>query len=135
MELGEIGRLLLHRLWTVLWGTLTVPVVFVLARQVGGSVRGAFLAAASLAITPLHVWESHFGTTDAPLLLFMTSSLVVSIGAAERPGWRRAVLAGLLTGFAAGTKYPGAFGAVPFVAAIAMAMYTGSCRPGRAPSG
>ncbi len=33
-----------------------------------------------------HVWESHFGTTDAPLLLFMTSSLVVSIGAAERPG-------------------------------------------------
>jgi hypothetical protein len=125
VELGEIGRLLVHRLWTVFWGTLTVPVVFMLARHVGGSVRGAFLAAALLAITPLHVWESHFGTTDAPLLLFMTSSLVVSIGAAERPTWRRAVLAGLLTGFATGTKYPGAFGAVPFVAAMAIAWYDG----------
>ena len=123
MELDEIGRLLVHRLWTVLWGTLTVPVVFVLARQVGGSVRGAFIAGALLAITPLHVWESHFGTTDAPLLLFMTSSLAVSIGAAEQPTWRRAILAGLLTGFATGTKYPGAFGVVPFAAAIAIALY------------
>ena len=123
VELGEIGRLLLHRLWTVFWGTLTVPVVFVLARRVGGSVRAAFLAAGLLAITPLHVWESHFGTTDAPLLLFMTSSLVVSIGAATNPSWQRAALAGLLTGFATGTKYPGAFGAVPFVAAMAVALY------------
>jgi hypothetical protein len=123
VDLDETGRLLLHRLWTVFWGTLTVPVVFVLARQVGGSIRGAFLAAAFLAITPLHVWESHFGTTDAPLLLFMTSSLVVSIGAAERPNWRRAVLAGLFAGFATGTKYPGAFGAVPFAAAVVIALY------------
>lgn len=123
VELDELGRLLLHRLWTVLWGTLTVPVVFVLARRVGGSIRGAFLAAAFLAITPLHAWESHFGTTDAPLLLFMTTSLVISIGAAERPTWQRALLAGLFTGFATGTKYPGAFGAVPFAAAIAIALY------------
>jgi Dolichyl-phosphate-mannose-protein mannosyltransferase len=123
VDLGEIGRLLLHRLWTVIWGTLTVPVVFVLAREVGGSVRGAFLAAALFAITPLHVWESHFGTTDAPLLLFMTASLVVSVGAAERPTWQRALLAGLLTGFATGTKYPGAFGTVPFVAAMAIARF------------
>ena len=123
LELDETGRLLLHRLWTVFWGTLTVPVVFVLARRVGGSIRGAFLAATFLAITPLHVWESHFGTTDAPLLLFMTSSLVVSIGVAEQPSWRRAILAGVFTGFATGTKYPGAFGAVPFAAALAIALY------------
>jgi 4-amino-4-deoxy-L-arabinose transferase-like glycosyltransferase len=123
VELGELGRLLLHRLWSVTWGTLTVPVVYLMARRLGGSVRGALLSALFLAITPLHVWESHFGTTDAPLLLWMMLSLYVSLGAAESPSSRRALVAGLFTGFATGTKYPGAFGAVPFVVALAIALY------------
>jgi hypothetical protein len=123
LELGELGRLLLHRIWSVVWGTLTVPVVYLLARRLGGTIRGAFLAALFLAITPLHVWESHFGTTDAPLLLWMTLSLYVSVGAVEAPSAGRAALAGLFTGFATGTKYPGAFGAVPFVVAMALALY------------
>jgi hypothetical protein len=123
IELDELGRLLLHRLWSVLWGTLTVPVVYLIARRVGGTVRGALLSAFFLAITPLHVWESHFGTTDAPLLLWMMLSLYVSLGAAESPTASRALLAGMFTGFATGTKYPGAFGAVPFVVAMAIALY------------
>jgi hypothetical protein len=131
--LDDATRLLTHRLWSVAWGTATVPLVYFIARRIGGSARGALLGAAFMAILPLNVWESHFGTTDAPLLFWMTASLYVSLGFAERPGWRPALVAGLLTGFAAGTKYPGAFGAVPFVAAAGVALYTGRLTGWRAP--
>jgi hypothetical protein len=125
IALAGVDRLLMHRAWSVFWGVATVPLVYHLARKLGGSRRAAFIAGAFMAITPLHVWECHFGTTDSPLLFWMTASLLASLAAYVRPTPRAAALAGALAGIAVGTKYPGAFASVPFAAAIALAARRG----------
>jgi 4-amino-4-deoxy-L-arabinose transferase-like glycosyltransferase len=121
VELVDFSRILMHRLWSVFWGVLTVALVFQIARQLGSSRRAALLATAFMAVAPLHVWETHFGTTDSPLLFWMAASVLVSLWAYDQPTPRLAALAGLLAGFAVGTKYPGAFVGVPFVVAMALA--------------
>jgi 4-amino-4-deoxy-L-arabinose transferase-like glycosyltransferase len=120
IQLSDFGRLMMHRSWSVAWGVGTVVLVYHLARRMGGSRRAGYLAAGLMAILPLHVWESHFGTTDAPLLFFMMASVLSSLLFYERPTWMRAALPGLFAGFAVGTKYPGAFPVFPFFAAVAL---------------
>jgi hypothetical protein len=125
VTLSDWDRLIMHRLWSVFWGVGTVVLVYHLARRLGQSRRTSFIGAGLMAILPLHVWESHFGTTDTPLLFWLMASFFVSVLAYEQPTWFRTVLAGVLTGFATGTKYPGAFGVVPFVTAVTLATREG----------
>jgi hypothetical protein len=95
-------------------GTATVWVVYrigsrTLDRRVG------LVAALFLALTHLHVRDSHFGVTDvAQTFLIMCSVLFISRIATE-PTRANYALAGIFAGLAMSTKYSGVFLAVPLL--------------------
>lgn len=62
-------------------------------------------AALLLAVAPLHVQHSHFATVDVPSTLFVALALGFAGLVARRGDWRDYVLAGAVSGLAAGTKY------------------------------
>lgn len=101
-------------------GALTLVVLFRLAQRVAGDTT-ALLAAAFLAVSLLHVRESHFAMTDVLMTLLLWTSLALVLRAAETAGQagsanRICALAGLAGGLAASTKYSAAAAAVAMVA-------------------
>ncbi|MBK7544976.1 MAG: DUF2029 domain-containing protein [Elusimicrobia bacterium] len=87
----------------------TVALVFRMGRRWAGAVAGT-LVATLLAVNPLHVRHSHYGTVDAlaVLLTFWTMARLAAFAMdRSRPG---AFQAGALVGLAAAVKYfPGIF--------------------------
>jgi 4-amino-4-deoxy-L-arabinose transferase-like glycosyltransferase len=97
------------RLVTAILGAATVPLVFLIARQIGGAKLGV-LAALLLALAPGVVQHSHFATVDVPATFFVTLCLWLSTRALREDGkiaWkiRQLLWAGLVAGLAAATKY------------------------------
>lgn len=113
------GHVLAGRALTALFGTATVPAVYVFARRLYGP--GVGLAAALfLAVAPLAVRDAHYVKLDVPVTLFAalalgTLALIVAEPdlAARRGPW---MLAGLFAGLAISTQYYAGVLAVPFVA-------------------
>jgi 4-amino-4-deoxy-L-arabinose transferase-like glycosyltransferase len=93
-------------------GLITVALVFALALTLYGqkSVTTALLAALLVAVSPYAVAYSASAFTDAPMLVFMTASVLAA--ARERPGW-----SGLLMGLSFASKPQGLL-YVPLVAGI-----------------
>ena len=101
------------------YGTLTILVVFFLARRLGGNAKGALLAALWMALLPLNVWESHVAVTDVMMTFWTLLALLASVRLFEDPCLRRAVWAGLCAGLATGSKYTAAIVCLaPFVALL-----------------
>ncbi len=95
-------------------GVGTVFVVYRLTRTLWDEAT-ALVAALFLALTFIHVRDSHFGTTDIAMtfLIVMSVSFLVR---AHLTGQRHLfALAGLAGGLATATKYNGVFLAAPFV--------------------
>ncbi len=80
--------------------------VYWLARQVSGHRQG-LVAAAFLAVFPLHVLHSHYATVDVTLALLTTLALLFAVCIYQKPTLRSYALAGLAAGLAASTKYSG----------------------------
>ncbi len=102
----EAGRLV-----AALLGTATVWLTYRLGKDLDSGVLG-LVAAAQLAVFPMHVRESHFTLTDVPTTAFVTLALYLAVRALrERTvsayGW-----AGCAAGLAAAAKYNGAVVAV-----------------------
>ena len=97
-------RILLARLTVTLLGVGSVALLYVVGRRALGPAAG-LLAAALLAVNLLHVQLSHLGVNDVPAAFFMVAALLPTIGLLERPSARGLLLAGLLGGLAAATKY------------------------------
>ncbi len=89
------------RLFSVLCGALTAPLIFLMARRVGMG-RGAVLAGILAALAPGHVQHSHFATVDVPATFFVTWCLYLTLRAEN---WKGLLGAALVAGLAAGTKY------------------------------
>jgi 4-amino-4-deoxy-L-arabinose transferase-like glycosyltransferase len=111
---------------TALLGTLTVLLVYVIGMR--WNRRVAALAAALMAVMPLHVRESHYVLTDVPLTFFVALTLLLSLRAHERPTLLHFCWAGAGAGLAMATKYPGAL--VLILPLIAVWM-TPTIRPSR----
>lgn len=88
---------------TALLGTLTILVVFLIARR--WSLRVAFVAAGIMAVFPPHVREAHFALTDTPVALLVALTLLASIRAAEAGTTRAVIWAGAAAGLAVSAKY------------------------------
>lgn len=103
-------------------GTLTVALLYVLARRLLGSTRGATLAAGLLAIDFLHIVQSRIAMLDVFLTLFVVASFTFVVldhgdhgdASRVRAGRRSGVLArpwllaaGLAAGAAVATKWNG----------------------------
>lgn len=96
-------------------GVATVLVVFRIGLRWGA--RHALLAAGLMAVMPLHVRYSHYVLTDTPLTFFVALTMLMSLGAHERPVVRAFVWAGAMAGLAAAIKYNGGLALImPLVA-------------------
>jgi hypothetical protein len=117
-HLTDVHRLLIGRAAVALAGTATIGVVFRIGRRVGGGTVG-LIAAFFLAVSVLHVRESHFAMTDALMTFLAMTALALllqgfdsfeSPAASAGPGqvWAAFAPAGLAAGLAASTKYTAA---------------------------
>ena len=118
--LEAFDQLLIDRLWSVLWGTLTILAVYGAARELLGSRRAGLIAAAAMALTPIHIWNSHFGTSDIGLTFWTTLAFYLAVRAYREPTASRFFLGGLAVGFAIGVKFNGALAGASFIAAAAV---------------
>ena len=99
-------------------GTLTLVVLFRMARRMANTTTG-LLAAFFLAVSILHVRESHFAMTDALMTLLLTTSLAILLRAIDKDptahsaesrfdAIRWFAVAGFVGGLATSTKYSAA---------------------------
>lgn len=105
------------RCWSALFGAATVPVAYLLARELGGRALGALLAALWTALLPLHVWESHVAVTDVPMTFWVTLTLLAAVRLLRRDAWRDWALAGAALGLGTGSKYTAALATTAIVLA------------------
>ncbi|MCS6860933.1 MAG: glycosyltransferase family 39 protein [Abditibacteriales bacterium] len=98
------GWHLVARLITVVFGTLTVGVVFLIGRTLCNETVGR-VAAMFLAVLPGHVVHSHYATVDVPATFFITLSLLSAAHILTAPAMRWYALAGLSAGWAGACKY------------------------------
>ncbi len=113
---GGRDRLMAGRLLAALLDTGTVALTGALGRRLGGR-RAGTLAAAFLALMPLHVQQAHFATADPFLAFFAAGALLSAMRLAERGGWQDAALAGAAAGLAAACKATGLLLAIPLATA------------------
>jgi len=91
------------RIVTASAGVAAVALVIAIGRRLhplAGWFAGTFLAVAFL-----HVRDSHYGVTDVPMTTMLLAALLLILRAHEEPSTRRFLLAGLVAGLAASTKY------------------------------
>jgi 4-amino-4-deoxy-L-arabinose transferase-like glycosyltransferase len=106
LAVGELGLLdLIARALTALLGAGTVLLVYVIGRQIGGR-RLALLGALLLAVTPIHLINSHYATVDVPGTFFLALGGAASVQIIASGKWRWYLLAVAAAGLAAATKYP-----------------------------
>ncbi len=98
---------LIGREVTLTTALLTVVAVYWLARQISDHRQG-LIAAALCSVFPIHVLHSHYATVDITQVLFTTLVLLFAVRIYQQPSWLNYVLAGLVVGLAASTKYNGA---------------------------
>ncbi|MDQ3487971.1 MAG: glycosyltransferase family 39 protein [Acidobacteriota bacterium] len=108
------------------FGVATVFVVFRIGLRWGA--RHALLAAALMALMPLHVRYSHYVLTDVPLTFFVALTMLMALSAHERPVIRSFAVAGAMAGLAAAVKYNGGLALLMPLVACWM---TPSARPSR----
>ncbi|MDI6892275.1 MAG: glycosyltransferase family 39 protein [Actinomycetota bacterium] len=113
------------RLVTALLGTFTVYVVYLIGRKMFDRETG-LLAALFLALYFLHVKDSHYLTVDVPATFFVALSFFFSYLVLEKNETKHYILAGLIAGLAAATKY----NAILVVIPLALAYVFRSLRDG-----
>jgi len=114
--LGGGDRLMAARLLAGLFDTGTVALTAALGRRIAGA-RAGGLAAAFVAVMPLHVQQAHFATVDPFLSFFVLGALLFAVRGAEGGGRLDMVLAGGWAGLAVGCKATAAFLILPLVTA------------------
>ncbi|MBM4431688.1 MAG: phospholipid carrier-dependent glycosyltransferase [Chloroflexi bacterium] len=110
------SQFLLGRGLVALSGVLTVLVVYWVARRLY-SRRAAWLAALLVSVSPTHVRNSHFIAPDVTMVLIAMCSFAFAYEVWLNGRRRDYVLAGLLAGLAASTKY----NAYPILIPVALA--------------
>jgi 4-amino-4-deoxy-L-arabinose transferase-like glycosyltransferase len=104
------------RFVTAMIGVATVWLTYALGMELA-SRRVALLAAAQMAVRPMHVRESHYALTDVPMTALVTLALWLALRAARRGTIRDYAWAGAACGLAAAAKYTGGVAFVGVVVA------------------
>lgn len=92
-----LGPLTAIRLTSFVAGLVTLVVVGVLGRRVGGT-RVAWTAAALFAASPLYVLHDSLGFYEATVGMLAALALLLQVRLAERPALATAMLLGLVLG-------------------------------------
>ncbi len=103
-----VTYMVMGRSLSAIFGTATVPVVYRLGSRVSG--RGAgLLAAFLLAVTVLHLRDSHFFTTDIAMVFFTALAWWYILELVEGRGLATTIKAGVVFGMAVAAKYTAIF--------------------------
>lgn len=113
---------LLTRTLTAIFGALTAVPIYFTAKKVFNTKVG-LLSALALAITPFHVWHSHYSLADVPMVFFLACSLYFISGILFENNIKNYVWAGLFAGLSASTKYNGALIILGLLLAHSMRCY------------
>lgn len=97
---------LISRLLSALAGILTVWILYKISRRAFNE-KTALLAALFLAVTPLHVRDSHFGVTDVLMGLFVMVSVYFALKFLQEGRMLFGLMSAAAAGLAASTKYNG----------------------------
>ena len=103
---NQVTYMVLSRAIAAAFGTATIVVTYAIANRVAGRVAG-LLAAFFLACAVLHLRDSHFATTDMPMVFFCMVTLWWSVRLVERGDWHSLIGAGASVGAAVAAKYTG----------------------------
>ncbi len=104
----QVTYMVMGRAISAAMGTLTVWVLYFVAKRVAGPVAG-LIAAALLATTVVHIAESHSFRVDLTMLFFVVVAWLFAQRIVERGRWSDYLWAGAAAGAAIGSKYSGAF--------------------------
>jgi hypothetical protein len=118
---------LIPRLLSVAAGVATVVVLFFLVRRLCDEAAGV-AAATLLAVSFLHVRDSHFGVTDVSMTFLLIVAVMLLLRAHDRPTLREFAVAGLAAGLATSTKYSAALLALPALVSALAAWIAGDAR-------
>jgi hypothetical protein len=110
------GPNLVARLDSALLGSAGVGLVFAIGAVLFGR-RAGLIAALFLAVSFLHVRDSHYGVNDVPATTLLLVSLYCDARLLRKPALRWYILAGLSGGLATSTKYNMGFFFVPLLVA------------------
>jgi hypothetical protein len=105
------------RMISVIYGTLSLWVVFRIGRRIYSPEVG-LLAAAILAAFGRHVLSSTEFKPDILVIFLVALTFYWTLAAAFRPALRRFLLVGVGVGLGVSTKYTGIAGALPITAAV-----------------
>jgi len=115
----ESSLYLTARMVSAAAGVATIGALYAAARELFND-RVALASAALLAVTFLHVRDSHFGVTDVPVTLLVVLAFWAAARCLTRGvTLRRAAMTGVICGLAASTKYNAGLVIVPALVAIA----------------
>ena len=103
---SQFRYLLAGRLLVLCLGLATIVTTFEIGRRLRGPLVGV-IAAGLVAAMPLHISDSRYLTTDVPVALFCSLTLLLTLkaDAGQRERWW--LLAGLAAGLAISTKWNG----------------------------
>lgn len=107
---------LLARLNSALIGTASVVLLYAVVANLFGR-RAGLLAALFLAVSFIHMRNSHYGVNDVPAVGILLLSLHFTTRLFQQPSLRWYVLAGLAGGLATSTKYSMGFFFAPILIA------------------
>jgi 4-amino-4-deoxy-L-arabinose transferase-like glycosyltransferase len=110
------GFFMAGRALTAVIGSLSVLAVFALGKRLW-SVGAGLVAALVLATLPFHISHSQYVTTDVTSAFLVLLAFGAAVWVAQTGRWRAYLLAGLLAGLAASTKYNAGVAALMVVAA------------------
>jgi 4-amino-4-deoxy-L-arabinose transferase-like glycosyltransferase len=101
---------------TAIVGVATVWLIYELGARLADR-RVGLIAAAQLAVAPMHVRESHYALTDAPMAALTTAAVWLAVRAGRTRTLRAYAWAGAACGLAAAAKYTGGLALVAVAAA------------------
>jgi hypothetical protein len=104
----QVTYMVMGRAISAAMGTLTVWVIYFVAKRVAGP-RAGLVAAALLATTVIHLAESHSFRVDLTMLFFVVVAWLFALRIAEHGRLSDYLWAGAAAGAAIGSKYTGAF--------------------------
>lgn len=102
---GEQYDLLVGRVTSLIYGVLTLLVLFRLARSLFGDDRIGLLSVFFLSLADLHVTYSHIGIPDSAATFWFWAALASAHTALTRESWRAAILSAVCTGAAGAMRY------------------------------
>ncbi len=122
LAISDIDEILfiVGRSLTAVLGTATVLVTYLIGKRLFSKQVG-LIAALLISITPTHVKDSHYVTTDIPMVLFILMSFYFLVRLIEDKRVKWYILAGIFIGISATTKFfPIAFLAYPVAIVLSL---------------